>query len=43
MKLPTNSSCGDVASRGSLELSNEWCNQRKHSGVPFCELVWPTI
>ena len=32
-KLPTNSSCADVASRGSLELGS----------VLFCELVWPTF
>jgi hypothetical protein len=27
MKLVTNSSCADVASRGSLELGSECCNQ----------------
>ncbi|KAK6310132.1 hypothetical protein J4Q44_G00200130 [Coregonus suidteri] len=27
MKLPTNSSCADVASRGSLELVSECCNR----------------
>jgi hypothetical protein len=50
MKLPMNSSCVDVASRGSLELGSECCNFRtdkfyalQHSAVLFCELVWPTI
>lgn len=51
MKLPTNSSCTDVASRGSLELGSECCNRGQmiftryvlqHSAAPFCELVWPT-
>ena len=51
MKLPTNSSCADVASRGSLELNSECCNQGQtivtcytlqHLPIPFCELVWPT-
>ena len=27
MKLPTNSYCADVASRGSLELGSECCNR----------------
>jgi hypothetical protein len=27
MKLPTNRSCADVASRGSLELGSECCNR----------------
>ena len=27
MKLPTNSSCADIASRGSLELDSECCNR----------------
>jgi hypothetical protein len=48
MKLPTNSYCADVASKGSLELGNECCNQGQiiftryvlqHSMVPFGELV----
>ena len=52
MKLPTNSSCADVASRGSLELGSQCCNrgqtiftryELQHSVVPFCELVWLTI
>ena len=51
MKLPTNSFCADVASRGSLELSSECCNRGQtiftccslqHSAVLFCELVWLT-
>uniref|UniRef100_A0A0E9RN46 Uncharacterized protein n=1 Tax=Anguilla anguilla TaxID=7936 RepID=A0A0E9RN46_ANGAN len=48
MKHPTNSSCSDIASRGSLELGSECCNRRQmiftcyvlqHSAVPFFELV----
>jgi hypothetical protein len=27
LKLPTNSYCADVASRGSLELGSEGCNR----------------
>uniref|UniRef100_A0A8C8F1C5 Seizure related 6 homolog a n=1 Tax=Oncorhynchus tshawytscha TaxID=74940 RepID=A0A8C8F1C5_ONCTS len=51
MMLPLNSSCADVASRGSLELGSECCNRANaifmryvlhHSAVLFCELVWPT-
>ena len=51
MKLPTNSYCADVASRGSLELGGECCNRvttiymryaLQHSAVTFYELVWPT-
>ena len=51
MKLPMNSYCADVASRGSLELGSECCNRGQtivtsyvlqHSAVQFCELVWPT-
>jgi hypothetical protein len=44
MKLPTNSYCVDVASRGSSELGSEYCNrgQTIFTVVPFCELVWPT-
>ena len=51
MKLLTNSSCAEVASRGSLELSSECCNRGQrifrrymlqHLPVPFGELVWPT-
>ena len=50
MKLPTNSYCVDVASRGSLALGSECCKQGQtiftryvlqHLAVPFCELVWP--
>jgi hypothetical protein len=47
MKLPTNSSCSDVASRGSLELGSECCKwlqticALQHAAVPFCELVRP--
>jgi hypothetical protein len=50
MKLLTNRSCADVASRGSLELCSECCNRGQiiftryalqHSAVSFCELVWP--
>ena len=49
-KLPKNSYCADVASRGSLELRSEFCNRgqtifthyAQHSAVLFCELVWPT-
>jgi hypothetical protein len=51
MKLLLNSSCADVASEGSLELSSECCHRGQtiftdyvlqHSAVLFCELVWPT-
>jgi hypothetical protein len=47
MKLPTNSYCADVASRGSLEIGSECCKQGQtisthyalqHLLVPFCEL-----
>jgi hypothetical protein len=50
-EAPTNSSCADVASKGSLELSSNCCNQGQtiftccacqHSAVPFCALVSPT-
>ena len=41
MKLPMNSYCANIASRGSLELGGERCN-RGHSAVLFCELVWLT-
>ena len=46
-----NSYCADIASRGSLELCSEFCNQGQtiftryrlqHSLVLFCEFVWPT-
>ena len=49
MKLPKNSYCADVASRGRLELGSECWNRGQmilmhymlqHSAVPFCELVW---
>ena len=43
MKLPTNSYCADVASRGSLELGSERCYRGQSSfstqTVPFSELV----
>ena len=51
MKLLSNSSCADIASRGSLELCSECCNRGQmiftrytlqYHAVPFCELVWPT-
>jgi hypothetical protein len=46
MKLPTNSCCAEVASRGSLELCSECCNWGliftcyvlQHSAVPLCGL-----
>jgi hypothetical protein len=43
VKLPTNSSCADVASRGSLELCSDFYELHASalSGL-FCELVWPT-
>jgi hypothetical protein len=48
MKLPTNSSCADVASRGSLEFLSECCSRGQVLFTPyvlqdlavlFCELV----
>jgi hypothetical protein len=51
VKLPTNSSCADVGSSGSLAFCSECCNwgetiftryMLQHSAVPLCELVWPT-
>jgi hypothetical protein len=46
MKLPTNSYCADVASRGSLVVSaateDRLFLRASHSVVLFCELVWPT-
>ena len=51
MMLLTDSSCADVASRGSLELGSECCNwgqtmfaryTLQQSLVSFCELVWLT-
>jgi hypothetical protein len=47
MKLPANSYCADIATKGSLELGSML--QRtddfyvlQHSAVLFCELVWHT-
>ena len=49
MKLQTNGSCADVASRGSVELGSECCTRGQTifyalhaSGAQFCELVGPT-
>ena len=49
MKVTMNSSCADVASRGSLELGSECYNRGQTIFMPFRllvgpfrELVWPT-
>ena len=45
IKLLTNSSCADIASRNSLEVGSVGCNRGddfymlQHSAVPFCKLV----
>ena len=44
-EAPTNSSCADVAFRGSLELPSKATEDRRFvctSKVWICEVVWPT-
>ena len=41
MKLPTNRSCANVASRGNLELGSECCNRRQ--AIFTCYMLFSTL